>query len=179
MKKHLLRSVVVALTIIFASCSVDDDEMPDTNGFIVDGVFHPTHVVYVNGQDTEENPDGSLADAVTITLATDAFINNPLVIDPLDYVVLKLKMTNVVEQDNIALFNYFIGVDGYNNNGVPQDAETLLWQYSSNMNLTAVEKNVTIHSVTASEIDLTYTFKRLDGKLIVGEYVGPYIPLQP
>lgn len=178
MKKFLLRSVVVALTVIFASCSVDDEEVVDTNGFVVDGIFHPTHSVYVNAFDYQENPNGTVEDAVTITLATESYLNNPQVIDPLDYVVLKLKATNLAQQSNIPMFNYYIGVDAYNNNGIPQDGVTLLWQYSSNINLTAVEKNVTINSVTSSQIDLTYTFKRMDGKLIVGEYVGPYITLQ-
>lgn len=178
MKRNLLRSVVIALTLVFAACTVDDEDLVDTNGFVVDGTFHPTHSVYVNALDFQENPDGTQEDAITITLATANYINNPQVIDPLDYVVLKLKATNLMQQVNIQLFNYHIGVDAYNNNGIPQDAVTLLWQYSSNINLTAVEKNVTIHSVTNSEIDLTYTFKRMDGKLIVGEYVGSYITLQ-
>lgn len=179
MKKLILRSVVIALTLVLASCTVDDDnEVVDTNGFIVDGTFHPTHSVYVNALDFQENPDGTTEDAITITLASESYLNSPVTIDPLDYVVLKLKMTNLAQQPNIPLFNYYFGVDGYSSNGVPQNAVTLLWQFSSNVNLTAVEKNVNINAVTNSQIDLTYLFKRMDGKLIVGEYVGPYITLQ-
>ncbi|MHA3788573.1 hypothetical protein ACX0HA_10215 [Flavobacterium hauense] len=178
MKLHLLRSALLALTLIFAGCSVDDEEYADTNGFTIDSTFHPTAVVYIDALDVHENPDGSVEDAISITLATADYHLNGAVIDPLDYVMLKLKMTDLQAVPNIPLANYYVGVDAYNNGGTPQDAITMLWQYSSNSNLTAVEKNVTINYVSASEIDLTYTFKRMDGKLIYGSYVGPYIPLQ-
>lgn len=177
MKKHLLRSVVVVLTLIFAGCSVDDDEMPDTNGFVIDGTFNPTPIVYIDALDTHQNPDGSIEDAITIKLASGDYLFQPAPIDHLNYFDLKLKMTDLVAQENIPTANYYLGLDAYSSGGAPQDAVTMLWQYSSNSNLTAVEKNITINYVSASEIDLTYTFKRMDGKVIYGSYVGPYINL--
>ena len=178
MKKHLLKSVVLALTLVFASCSDNSDEAVDTNGFIVDNLFHPTPTVYIDALDFHENPDGSVEDAISITLASKDYLWNTGTIDPLDYVSLKLKKTDLTAAANIPVANYYFGVDAFSTGGVPQDALTLLWMYSSNPSLTAIEKIVTINSVTASQINLTYSFKRLDGKLIVGSYVGPYITLQ-
>jgi hypothetical protein len=177
MKKFLLRSALIALTLIFAGCSIDDEDVQDTNGFVIDNVFHPTPIVYIDALDTHQNPDGSIVDAISITLATGDFLAANATIDPLDYTVLKLKISDLAVQPNIPLANYFVGVDAYSNAGVPMDAVTMLWQYSSNLNLTAVEKNVTINYVSASEIDLTYSFKRMDGKLITGTYNGHYITL--
>lgn len=177
MKLHLLRSALIALTLIFAGCSVDDDSFEDTNGFVIDGAFYPTPVAYINALDTHQNPDNSIEDAVSITLASAAYLDNPAMIDPLAYTILKLRMSDLAAAENIPTGNYFVGVDAYSSGGAPQDAVTMLWQYSSNPNLTAVERNITINYVSASEIDLTYTFKRMDGKVIYGSYVGPYINL--
>jgi len=178
MKKQLLRSVLIVLTFILASCSSSTTEDLNTNGFAVDGLFYPTNTVYVDALDFEQNPNGTTEDAVTIILASDSYLNSPVTIDPLDYVMLKLDMTNLAQQPNVSLFNYYVGIDAYSNAGVPMDAITLLWQYSSNLNLTAIEKNVTINYVTPSQIDITYSFRRMDGKLITGQYVGPYINLR-
>lgn len=178
MKLHLLRSALIALTLIFSGCSIDDEDYADTNGFIIDNIFHPTPVVYIDALDFHENPDGSVEDAISITLATGDYMWNSGTIDPLDYVMLKLRMTDLQAVQNISLANYYVGVDGYSNAGTPQDAITMLWQYSSNANLTAIEKNVTINYVSATEIDIHYWFKRMDGKVIEGTYVGPYVPLQ-
>lgn len=158
-------------------CSIDDEDLADTNGFVIDNVFHPTPIVYVDALDVQQNPDGSLEDAISITLASADYLGTQATIDPLNYAVLKLKMSDLTTQQNIPLFNYYIGVDAYSNAGAPQDAVTMLWQFSSNLNLTAVEKNVTINYVSSSEIDFSYSFKRLDGKLIQGTYNGHYITL--
>ena len=177
MKLHLLRSALIALTLIFAGCSVDDDGFEDTNGFVIDGTFYPTPIIYIDALDSHQNPDGTIEDAITIKLANGDYLFSQLPIDHLNYFDLKMKMTDLVAQENIPLANYYLGMDAYSTGGSPQDAVTMLWQYSSNSNLTAVEKTVSINYVTASEIDLTYTFKRMDGKLIYGSYVGPYISL--
>ena len=178
MKTNLLRFALIALTLIFAGCTVDDEGLEDTNGFVIDNLFHQTPFVYIDALDSHQNPDGSIEDAISITLASGDYLGNPRTIDPLDYVVLKLRMSDLAAQQNIGLSNYYVGVDGYSNAGVPQDAITMLWQYSSNLNLTAVEKYVTINYVSSSEIDLSYSFKRLDGKVIQGEYVGRYQNIQ-
>lgn len=177
MKLHLLRSALIALTLIFAGCSVDDDSFEDTNGFVIDGTFNPTPIVYIDALDTHVNPDGGVEDAVSIILANGDYLFQPAPISHLNYTVLKLRMSDLAAAQNIPTANYYIGMDAYSSGGAPQDAVTMLWQYSSNPNLTAVEKNITINYVSASEIDLTYTFKRMDGKVIYGSYVGPYINL--
>ena len=175
------RFFTLLLTILVSqvSCSSDDNsgqqeiiEDP-VNAFVFDGILFDVQTVWIFDENTSNDEPSKIG--INLFNKTTAEISSGEDLEDITaiYFALTDDVLKAASYDTAAEYEFF--VNGSVSEG-SYDRGTLILDYANDSKI-ATEIQITITSFTSTEIALDFSFKRIDGKTIYGNYTGTYLDL--
>ncbi len=172
-------TLLLTLVVCLASCSSDDDagkqeiiEDP-VNAFVFDGILFDVQTVWVFDENTSnEEPSKigiNLFNKTTAQLSSGEDLENVTAI----YFVLTDDVLKAASYNTAADYEFFVNGSV---SGGSYDRGTSILDYEDDSKI-ATEIQITITSISSTEIALDFSFTRIDGKVIYGNYTGAYLDL--
>lgn len=160
------------MVLFIFSCSTngnDDKEKNNSdNGFHIGNKFFNTPHVYLNDENTNTDDPSDLA-----IILSNKYLLVESIESGIDYLYVDYRGINF-DTGEKELWDYRMTENASRANNFMQGGTRLLDNaYNSNLNATQI--SFIINTLSATNIDLEYSFTREDGELINGKYSGEYI----
>lgn len=172
-----IKSIILLTGIVLTSSCSSDDNSDDTeniqmNQVTFDGASYPLTTAWISDENTTTNDPSDIG--FNLFNKTTAEINDGD--DLIDITTIYFDFTEVELQEKTYtdILDYNISINGTRTSGDFTAGTVLLSDNDASSDIYASSSMVTINDLTATTIDLTFSFTRNDGQVISGSYNGNY-----
>ncbi|HEU4497596.1 MAG TPA: hypothetical protein VFR70_11140 [Flavobacterium sp.] len=172
--KNIFKAASILGLLLFISCSEDEKGRDlGQNGFMNDETFYVLNSAFVNDQNTANQ----LPSPISVTLSNVNLADSSAVSN-IARLYFKFNGVALAPGTVATISDYYLQIQG----SFQPVAGTANFTYvngtyllnSAQPQLEAAQKTVTINSVAANRVDLTFEFTRNDGKVFSGKYSGTF-----
>lgn len=175
--KTIKFAVLFTVTIFTSSCSSDDssDNTPNEpeNQVTFNGTSYSLITAWINDENTSTNDPSDIG--FNLFNKTTADINSGNDLTDITAIYFDFTEVDLQETTYTNILDYDISINGTLTNGNYTPGTILLSDDDSNSDVYASSSTVTINELTATTVDLTFSFTRNDGQVISGSFSGNYI----
>ena len=163
---------VLLFSVFLVACSSDDSsENSNQNGFTFNGTFYEIETVYINDENTADDTISDIG--FNLVNKTDSEIYSGNDLDDLMSFYFDFQAVNLEETTYTDILDYDALINAsLINNTIVGGTQILS---DNEISLQANDINITIHDITSTTVNFTFSFKRTDGKIIAGQYDGTYL----
>ena len=163
--------ILLSIFTVLNSCSSNDDNEPapnpTLNGFNFNGSFISTNNAFVNDENIADNQPSDIAIILSNVNLLEVNQNSGVSFVFFDFQGVDLQPGTITQ-----ILDYRILENASVNNSIVENGTILL---DDNENgLTATNTSITINTVSSNQIDFNFSFTRVDGQIINGNYSGEY-----
>ncbi len=175
--KTIKLAIFFIATIFISSCSSDDnsDNNPNEseNGITFNGTSYSLITAWINDENTTTNDPSDIG--FNLFNKTTADINSGNDLTGITAIYFDFSEVELQETTYTDILDYDISISGTLTNGNYTPGTVLLSDDDLNSDIYASSSTVTINDLTATTVDLTFSFTRNDGQVISGNFIGNYI----
>ena len=169
--------VTLLITIIFfIGCSSDDSSdnasSEKTNEFTFNGQSYELMTAWINDENTTTSDPSDIG--FNLFNKSTADINSGNDLTGINYIYFDFTEVDLQETTYTDILDYDVSINGTLINGNFSPGTVFLSDDDPNADIYASISTVTISDLTATTVNLTFSFTRNDGKVISGAYSGNY-----
>jgi len=175
--KTIKLAVLFTATIFISSCSSDDNsdnnQNEPENGITFNGTSYSIITAWINDENTTTNDPSDIG--FNLFNKTTADINSGNDLTGITAIYFDFSEVELQETTYTDILDYDISINKTLTNSNYTPGTVLLSDDDSNSDIYASSSTVTINDLTATTVDLTFSFTRNDGQVISGNFSGNYI----
>ncbi|GAA0872629.1 hypothetical protein GCM10009117_17760 [Gangjinia marincola] len=168
---------LVTFIVTIIGCSSNDDSSTESdlsiNEFVYDGETYELVTAFITDENTTTDEASDIG--INIFNVTNSQTNGT--VDNVTRVFFDVEDITLQETTYNEIADYEVAINGSFNAGDYSEGTLLLSDNDPQSTVFASSTTVSIHNITETTIDLSFTFMRNDGKIISGKYNGDLINL--